>query len=490
LVTVLQFAEGLSDRQAADAVRDRLAGKYLLGLELTDPGFHFSILSDFRARLVEGGAEQLLLDALLERCKAVGLLKPRGKQRTDSTHVLAAVRALNRLECVGETLRATLNVLAAVVPDWLRAQVPATWHERYDRRVESPRGRLSAAAFAALAGTIGADGRHLLRALYGPTAPPWLRALPAVQTLRQVWLQYFYAPDPQTGAMRLRTRADMPPAAQQLQSPYDLDARYASKYDTAWLGYRVHLTETCDADTPHLITQVSTVVATTNDSEMTAPIQDDLATRACLPGQHLLDAGYVTAQHLLHGADVHGIEVIGPALPDTSWQANTPEGFDHSAFTIDWEGRSVTCPQGQRSRSWHEVSLQRGTFRYPFTTVKFDKATCRTCPVRSRCTRSATKPRQLGLRPRVEHEALLRARQRQREPGFAALYAQRAGIEGTLAQGVYGYDARRARYRTLARVHLEHVALAAAISLQRLDDWWTQTPRAPTRVSRFAALAA
>ena len=140
LVTVLQFAEGLSDRQAADAVRDRLAWKYVLGLELTDPGFHFSILSDFRARLVEGGAEHLLLDALLERCKAVGLVRPRGKQRTDSTHILAAVRALNRLECVGETLRATLNVLAVVVPEWVRAQVPAAWHARYDTRVESPRG--------------------------------------------------------------------------------------------------------------------------------------------------------------------------------------------------------------------------------------------------------------------------------------------------------------------------------------------------------------
>jgi transposase len=125
LVTVLRFAEGLSDRQAAHGVRGRLAWKYLFGLELTDPGFNFSILSDFRARLVEGGAEHLLLDALLERCKTVGLVKPRGKQRTDSTHLLAAVRAPNRLESVGETLRAALNVLAVVVPDWLWAQAPA-----------------------------------------------------------------------------------------------------------------------------------------------------------------------------------------------------------------------------------------------------------------------------------------------------------------------------------------------------------------------------
>jgi transposase len=173
--------------------------------------------------------------------------------------VLAAVRALNRLECVGETLRHALNVLAVVVPDWLRAQVTPAWHERYDTRTENPRRRLSPAEFDALAGTIGADGAHLLRAVYAPSAPEWLRAVPAVQTLRQVWLQYFYTPDASSGTMRLRDLEDLPPAARLLQSPYDLDARYARKRETSWIGYQLHLTETCDEDTPHLITQVATV---------------------------------------------------------------------------------------------------------------------------------------------------------------------------------------------------------------------------------------
>src|SRR5215210_1029126 len=121
LVTVFQFLEHLSDRQAADAVRARIDWKYALGLELTDPGFHFSVLGEFRARLVAGGAEHLLLDRMLERFKARALVKARGKQRTDSTHVLAAVHDLHLLELVAETLRATLDDLAAVVPDWLRA---------------------------------------------------------------------------------------------------------------------------------------------------------------------------------------------------------------------------------------------------------------------------------------------------------------------------------------------------------------------------------
>ncbi len=117
LVTVMQFAENLSDRQAANAVRARIDWKYALSLELTDPGFDFSVLSEFRSRLVEGEGEQLLLEKMLSRFKDRGWVKARGSQRTDSTHVLAAVRALNRLELVGETLRAALNALAVVAPE-------------------------------------------------------------------------------------------------------------------------------------------------------------------------------------------------------------------------------------------------------------------------------------------------------------------------------------------------------------------------------------
>src|SRR5215831_16802400 len=108
VVTVLQFAEGLSDRQAADAVRGRIDWKYALGLPLDDAGFDFSVLSEFRTRMVAGNAEHLLLEALLDACKAHGLLRARGRQRTDSTHVLGALRTLNRLEQVSETVRAAL----------------------------------------------------------------------------------------------------------------------------------------------------------------------------------------------------------------------------------------------------------------------------------------------------------------------------------------------------------------------------------------------
>src|SRR3712207_4926509 len=177
VVTVLQFLEGLSDRQAADAVRARIDWKYALGLELADPGFDYSVLSEFRARLVAGAAEHTLLERLLTVCREHGWLKARGRQRTDSTHVLGALRVLNRLERVAETLRAALNAVAAEAPDWLRSVAPPEWHERYDRRIEDyrlPRGREARLAYAAI---VGGDGQRLLEALTAATAPEGLTQL-------------------------------------------------------------------------------------------------------------------------------------------------------------------------------------------------------------------------------------------------------------------------------------------------------------------------
>src|SRR5215813_9450602 len=176
LVTIMQFRENLADRQAAEAVRARIDWKYLLGLDLTDAGFDFSALSEFRDRLLAGSAAECLLDKLLERCRALGLLKARGQQRTDATHVLAAIRVLNRLELVAETLRATLNVLATVAPAWLQAMAPLAWYERYGKRIEDtrlPQGQASRDAYAQM---VREDGFALLDALEAAETPEYLRA--------------------------------------------------------------------------------------------------------------------------------------------------------------------------------------------------------------------------------------------------------------------------------------------------------------------------
>ena len=231
LITVMQFAEGLSDVQAADAVRARIDWKYALALDLTDPGFDASVLSEFRQRLITGHAERLLFETMLTRFRDQGLLKATGRQRTDSTHVLAAIQTLNRLECVGETLRHALNVLATAAPAWLPSWVPARWFDRSSQRFAGSRLPPARPARYALAEQIGTDGRQLLWTIYDPATPVWLRELPAIQTLRQVWLQQFYASPPEQ-PVRWRSAEDLPPAPLLLSAPYDPDARYGTKRAT------------------------------------------------------------------------------------------------------------------------------------------------------------------------------------------------------------------------------------------------------------------
>jgi transposase len=270
LVLVMQCAEGLSDRQAADAVRGRIDWKYALALELTDPGFDASVLSEFRTRLIHGEAEHLLLETLLTLLQERGLLKARGTQRTDSTHILGAIRTLNRLELVGETVRYALNRLAVVAPEWLRGQLQPEWTARYGTRVENYRLPKADAERQRLAATIGADGFALLQAAFAPGAPPEVRATPAVEVLCQIWVQQYYGPE---NPPRWRHHGDVPPPAQLIHSPYDLEARYSLKRGMAWVGYKEHMTETCEDDTPHVITHVETTPATTPDDNMLETIQ-------------------------------------------------------------------------------------------------------------------------------------------------------------------------------------------------------------------------
>ena len=272
LITIMQFAEGLSDTQAADAVRGRIDWKYALALELTDSGFDASVLSEFRTRLIAGHAEAQLFETMLTLFREQGLLKARGRQRTDSTHVLAAIQTLNRLECIGETLRHALNRLATVAPEWLQTWVPSVWFERYSRRFEEYRLPPGKGERYTLAEEIGADGRRLLVAIYDPAAPNWLRELPAAQILRQVWVQQFYAANAD-GRVRWRTAEDLPPAPLLISSPYDPDARYGKKRATQWTGYKVHLSETCDDETPNLLTDITTTPATTTDFAALPEIQ-------------------------------------------------------------------------------------------------------------------------------------------------------------------------------------------------------------------------
>jgi transposase len=412
LICVLQFAEHLSDRQAAEAVRSRIDWKYALGLELTDSGFDFSVLSEFRTRLVTGNAALRLLDILLERLRALGLLKRRGRQRTDSTHVLAAIRVLNRLERVGETLRAALNSLAVVAPAWLRAITPPAWYDRYGGRVENYGLPKTEGARQELAAAIGADGRRLLDAIEAASERRLLQDIPAVQTLQQVWAEQYIDVN---GTLVWRDVKDMPSPAELIASPYDIEARYSTKRRVEWVGYKVHLTETCDEDTPHVIVNVETTPATTPDDHMVEVVHASLAQRELLPTEHLVDKGYTDADVLVASQREYGVAIVGPVAEDPSWQARAHEGFDKSRFLVDWDHHLVTCPAGKQNISWLPNTYPKNGLVWE---VRFARKDCTPCMYRSQCTKARQEPRILGLQAREHHEALQAARQRQTTQTF------------------------------------------------------------------------
>ncbi|MBN9386578.1 MAG: transposase [Chloroflexi bacterium] len=226
--------------------------KYALGLELGDPGFDHSVLSKFRVRLVTHGLEQRVFETMLEVLAAKGLIGAGGRQRSDSTHVLSAVRDLNRLELAGESVRACLEALAAAAPDWLAQVIEVSeWSTRYGARVDSWRLPTSTTKRERLAQVYGGDAVALLRAVHAEHAPSWLRELPVVEVLRQVLVQnYSISTNARGREVITRRESDnqgLPPAHRRVSSPYDTDARWAAKgEDLFWCGYKLHLTETCD----------------------------------------------------------------------------------------------------------------------------------------------------------------------------------------------------------------------------------------------------
>lgn len=486
LVTVMQFAEGLSDRQAANAVRARIDWKYALSLELTDPGFDASVLCEFRARLMEGEAETLLLDALLERLREQGLLKTRGRQRTDSTHVLAAVRDLGRLELMGETMRGALNALAISVPDWLREHADDGWVARYAGPFDDRRLPKGAEKRRVEAERIGVDGFELLEAIGAGDSPSWLRELPAVETLRQVWLQnYLRTPD---GVRWRRSKEEgLPPASRRIDSPTDADSRRAFKGELRWIGYKVHLTETCDDDAPRILTHVETATAPTPDRKAVRAVHQALGSKTLLPSTHLVDMGYTDASALLEARDVHGVDLFGPMRSNYEWHAREGTGFDLASFEIDWEKEEATCPEGKKSIHWRHRT-RRGQ---PVLGIAFSPKDCGDCPSRDLCVRRKRRPghgrpyRELTVSSRERYEALKIAREREKTPSYAEEYARRDGIEGTISRAVRSCGIRRSRYRGIRRTHLQHVLTAAAMNFVRVGEWLRGEPRAPARSSPF-----
>jgi len=522
LVTVFQMAENLTDRQAAEAVRDKLSWAYALGLGLEDPGFDFSVLSQFRTRVAEHHLEEKVLDLLLAALIEQGLLGAGGKQRTDSTSVVAAVRDLNRLELVGESVRALVEALSAAAPDWLAQVIDVSgWSRRYGRRIDSWKMPASKTKQDTLALDYARDGFALLGAVYAPNQPAWLRELPAVQVLRVVLVQNYTRAVAGNGreVVKRREKTDeggdgLPPASIRLTSPYDTDARWSAKRDTFWNGFKVHISETCAtaaddaarpapaptakvaARTPHgrkpdraprrpnLITNVATTASTLPDSKALEGIHQSQQRRGLLPDEHYLDSGYPSAELITGSLARYGVALITPVLLDTSRQAKAKEGFAAHDFTIDWQTQQATCPAGKTSTTWNPV-VQAGV---PKTVVTFAATDCIPCPFKQQCTSAKSNRRQLSLHPWEMTEALRTARAQQQTKDWNTDYALRAGVEGTIRQAAAVTDMHHARYRGLAKTHLEHVFSAVALNLLRINAWWNGHALDRTRTSHLARL--
>jgi transposase len=478
LICVMQYMENLTDRQAADAVRARLDWKYVLSLELKDPGFDFSVLTAFRQRLLEHEAGEMLFERLLDLFNEKGFLKSRGKQRTDSTYIVGSLRRLNRLELIGETLRHTLNELASVHPDWLRPLIEEDWIDHYGQRVDEYHLPRPQEARQTLAEQIGADGRKLLEAAKASAGAVDLATSAALQSLANIWQQEFH-----WDGQQLRWRADNERLASMhlIQSPYEQEARYAFKRQTHWVGYKVHLTETCDEIEPNLIVNVKTSPATSPDQNTLPSIHQCLEQRQLLPAQQFVDAGYTDLNSVLGLLKNYQVKVIGP-LTLSGWQARSEGAYPNSAFHFDWEKRETTCPQGKTTRH-RKTTMEDGHQRL---IVRFHKADCDPCPVRALCTRAKSEPRNVSTH--IEHEPIKLLRQEQETEAWQTLYQQRAGIEGTISQTLRVTGLRKARYSGMSKSHLQNLLSAAAVNLIRVDGWLSGVERISERLTPFQKL--
>ena len=488
MVTVLQYTENLSDRQAAAMVASRIDWKYALHLPLTYLRFDHTVLHDYRELLLRSDEGALVFWGLLKRLRALGLVRGRGIQRTDSFGVLGAVRTLTRLELVMEALRLALCAIERVDPAWLQANVPVEWGETYDRPAQAGRlvqesGEKGKAEVIRLAQQTGEHGLHLLRLLNAPGTPEDLQGLAAVELLCQVWeQQYVIGEESVTWAER-----PLVSGAELICTPHDPEARYSEKRGKGWVGYKVHITETVEEDQPRIITNVRTEPAPQPDVKAVAPIQEELQANDLEPDQHVVDSGYVSGKTLAESKE-RGVELVGPMAGDSSPQAHLPGGFTQDQFEVDREAKSARCPGGKTSVGWSErEDPQRGQ---RIIHISFSAKDCGGCPFYGQCVASKKeKPQGRHLGILEYHAQVKQRREEQQTEGFKQKYRRRAGAEATLSEMSRAHGMRHARHVGLAKVHLQNMMIATATNLKRAARWLAGEKRQSTRQRCLRSLA-
>lgn len=454
-VSVFQFVEKYPDRQAAEALRMRMDWKYALHLPLDYGGFDFSVLSEFRDRLIDHQAEVRVFDRLVEAFRTKGLIKERGKQRTDSLAMLTKVRHLSRLELVVESLRLAVDAALKANRAWCEVIIPPVWEEQYGERYVL--GRHRPEEWDAYERTVGNDGQWFLERLESEGAPAELKNLPEVQVLKTVWAQQFRV---EAGQMVYQTVSNYD-GHTEIQTPHDPQARYSKKRDFEWIGGKLQVTETDDEGYPHLITDIAGTCSNLSDYEALCPIQERLEKRCCLPAKQYVDYGYMSGENLAASQQV-GIDLIGPLQDGRSLQSKLLDGITHEQFSIDWENKRVTCPAGQ-------ASVRHAKFGKDGLCFFFASEICLTCPLRSRC---CTGKGGRTLEVRSSYQRLRQARERQKTEAFLRDYHQhRSGVEGCLSALARGNGLRVSRYTGHPKRHLQSLFGGAAANLKRGARW-------------------
>ncbi len=453
-VTVFQFMEKLPDRQAAEALRMRIDWKYALHLPLTYAGFDYSVLSEFRGRLLAHAAEGRVFDHLVSEFRAWGLITKRGRQRTDSIAMLTKVRRLSRLELVVETLRVAVGAMLKADRAWSEHILPPSWEAQYGERFVMQRHRRE--EWATYDQRVGLDGQWLLERLVAGEVPAVIQALPEVQVLKTVWLQQFQ----DTGAKVVYQAGTTYDGYAQIQTPHDPDARYSKKRVQEWVGGKVQVTETDDEDQPHLITDIAATCSSHTDYTALPEIQTRLQERQCLPAKQYVDSGYVSGPNLAYSVQ-QAIDLIGPVFAVISRQSKIPQGITTEQFVIDLVKGQATCPAGY-SVLPDFVWAGKVRFRFP------DEA-CASCALRARCCTGA---RGRTLCVGTTYPLLQAARQRQTTEAFQGDYHKhRSGIEGCLSSLVRGLGLRVSRYIGHRKRHVQALFSGTAANLKRVAHW-------------------
>jgi len=453
-VTVFQFMEKLPDRQAAESLRMRMDWKYALRLPLTYEGFDYSVLSEFRDRLLEHEAEGRVFEQLVREFRVMGLIKERGRQRTDSIAMLMSVRRLSRLELVVETLRLAVGASLKADREWAEQVIPPSWEDRYGERFVLQRHRRE--EWEEHDKHVGEDGEWFLARVEGAGAPAEIRSLPEVQVLKTVWAQQFRETEGKI-VYQAGTSYD---GHTQIQTPHDPEARYSRKRIQEWVGGKVQVSETDDEGYPHIITDIAGTCSSKTDYEALPEIQQRLEERECLPGKQYVDSGYMSGPNLAASREKK-INLFGPPCPVVSNQSKLPNGITTSQFKIDIDKQTATCPAGfcvEPDYGW------KGKIRF-----HFPDEVCAGCSLRERCcTGKGGRTICVGL----TYPLLEEARKRQKTEAFKEEYHKhRSGVEGCLSSLTRGNGMRISRYTGNKKRHLQAVFSGSAANLKRVAHW-------------------